>query len=458
VPAAPTFDYTVAGQFLGPVIAGSTAGLEVDLTVSAAPGGPGRSNVSRMLRAAATTPTEVHMTLSTNVTFAAIDSGWTCTQVTNDVVCASPSLEQAGNSTILVRVGVGSAVPASASILFEIVTADGGTTSFTALEPVTSPDTLGNPVFATVDHSGLALAGNTVMTCDVTDPLCLVAQGGTGNQVNNNNWNMKYVDADGSTNTTFDSSSSTLTLPPDAEVLYAGLRWSGDMSTKPHGTRGQVLFAGPGLAPTPIIANTVVDLDQASDRYISTADVTTFVRNSRAGTYTVANVAAGVDDTNIYAGWALVVAYRSESAPTRMLLIRDTSATDKWTIPRTLPMSAAIAGLPAVVNGRGATIGVVAFEGDRGLTGDSLTANGSALYDLDQNPINNVFNSSIVLGTGRDPNTVNNFGVDIDRFDTTVPVRPGNLADQTTVTFTFNTDGDQVYLATIVLVVDLDVP
>jgi hypothetical protein len=179
----------------------------------------------------------------------------------------------------------------------------------------------------------------------------------------------------------------------------------------------------------------------------------------------VANVAATVG-TNQYAGWALVVAYRSESSPARMLLVRNTSQDDQWTIPRTKRMTASIAGLPTVTSGRHATIGVVAFEGDKGYVGDSLTANDTPLSNSD-NPADNVFNSSIVLGIGRDPglpivpnepNVSNSFGVDIDSFDTTVPVRAGHVEDQTGVTFEFKSGQDQVYLATIVLVVDLDVP
>jgi hypothetical protein len=184
------------------------------------------------------------------------------------------------------------------------------------------------------------------------------------------------------------------------------------------------------------------------------ADVTAIVQAGGAGTYTVGNVAA-TPGTNKFAGWALVVAYRSAASPTRILLVRDTSAADLWNIPRVVPLTASIAGLPSVVDGRHATIGVVAFEGDRSLTNESLTANGAVLQNA-ENPANNVFNSSIALGIGRDPNMSNTFGVDVDRFDTTVPVRVGHPEDQTGVTFMFNSVGDQVYLATIVLVVDLD--
>ena len=169
------------------------------------------------------------------------------------------------------------------------------------------------------------------------------------------------------------------------------------------------------------------------------------------GSYTVADVAASLGE-NKYAGWALVVAYRSESSPTRMLLVRDTSVTDTWTIQNhTMSATVADSRPSSRVAGHRWRRGL---RGRQGPHGDSLTANGSALTNA-QNPATNVFNSSILVGLGRDPNVANSFGVDVDRFDTTVPVRTNHPADTTSVTFTFGTTGDQVYLATIVLVVDL---
>jgi hypothetical protein len=362
-------------------------------------------------------------------------------------VCTSPALEAPGNLSILVRVDVSSTLSGSVSIAYEIVTPDGRhITGDPAIATVTTADSLGNPVFAAVDQGGLALAGNTLMTCPAST-VCTAAQdGGAGD---NNNFNMQYVDVDGVA-ATFNSSRSTLDLPAGAQILYAGLRWSGDSGQTSRGDRLKVQFTDPLGSTSPVSAQTIVALD--SQRFISMADVTDLVTVGGAGSYTVADVAASLGE-NKYAGWALVVAYRSPSSPTRMLLIRDTSQADPWTIQNDT-MSATIAGLPPVVTGRAATVGVVAFEGDKGLTGDTLTANGLALTDA-QNPANNVFNSSILVGLGRDPTWSNSFGVDVDRFDTTVPVRIDRPADATTVTFTFATTGDQVYLATIVLVIDL---
>jgi RNA polymerase sigma factor (sigma-70 family) len=456
VPASPTFQFTIAGQFVGPVVAGGTAGLQVELSVAATTGGLGQSHVTSALMAAATSPTEVHLSLQAGVDFSAIDDGWNCTMVDDGIVreavCTSPTLEQPGNLSILVRVTVDSSFVGVVAIPYEVVTPDGRhIVGVPALATVITAAAAGNPVFIGVDRGDLALAGNTLMTCNIAETGCSAAQAGTGTKINNNDWSMRYVDADADAST-FDASKSTLTMSADAEVLFAGLRWSGDTGTGSQGTRDHAVFVDPAGATVTLDADTVVSLD--SNRYISMTDVTALVQAGGAGEYTVGNVAAS-PGTNKFAGWALVVAYRSTASPTRILLVRDTSASDLWTIPRAAPMSASIAGLPSVIDGRRATIGVVAFEGDRSLTNESLTANG-ALLQNSENPSNNVFNSSIALGIGRDPSTSNSFGVDVDRFDTTVPVRVGHPEDETGVTFTFNSVGDQVYLATIVLVVDLD--
>jgi hypothetical protein len=125
VPGPLAFNYTVAGQFVGPVVAGGTAGLQVQLSVANPPGGPGASRLGRMFRLAAITPTEVRLTLPVGVTFAAIDAGWDCTQTDGEAVCTSPSLETPGNLSILVRMGVGSTLNGSVSIGYEIVAPDG---------------------------------------------------------------------------------------------------------------------------------------------------------------------------------------------------------------------------------------------------------------------------------------------------------------------------------------------
>src|SRR5678815_3749115 len=163
------------------------------------------------------------------------------------------------------------------------------------------------------------------MTCPASARCTTALAGGAGD---NNDFSMQFVDVDGVADT-INSSRSTLSLPTDAQVLFAGLRWSGDSGTSSQADRLKVQLTDPTGSTNPVVAQTTVGLD--ASHYISMADITRQVQSGGAGSYMVADVAASVG-SNQYAGWALVVAYRSASSPTRMLLVRDTSTTDRWTM------------------------------------------------------------------------------------------------------------------------------
>jgi hypothetical protein len=84
------------------------------------------------------------------------------------------------------------------------------------------------------------IIGNTLMTCPTVDSRCAGAQ--AGGNLNDNTFNMTYVDVDADA-TTFDSSSAVLTLPAGGEVLFVGLYWGADTSN--GGAAG-------GVAPAPV--------------------------------------------------------------------------------------------------------------------------------------------------------------------------------------------------------------
>ena len=99
----------------------------------------------------------------------------------------------------------------------------------------------------------VVMIANSVLTCPGS---CTAIQDGT-TAMNNNNVVMAYIDADGAaasplaaggTIATFDSSSSSYTLPAGAKVLFAGLYWGGDSSL---GTSG-------AAAPSSAARNTVL--------------------------------------------------------------------------------------------------------------------------------------------------------------------------------------------------------
>src|SRR5262245_50218272 len=89
------------------------------------------------------------------------------------------------------------------------------------------------PRFQANDTGDIAIIGNTLMTLPDTYPNAAAVRAGigTGSSLNNNNYNMGFVDVDNNPGT-FNSSSATLSLPAGATVLFAGLYW-GANSTSP---------------------------------------------------------------------------------------------------------------------------------------------------------------------------------------------------------------------------------
>jgi uncharacterized repeat protein (TIGR01451 family) len=139
------------------------------------------------------------------------------------------------------------------------------------------------------------------------------------------------------------------------------------------------------------------------------------------GDYWVGEVQAATGNDRD-AGWALVVAYRDTAQPARNLTIFDgfTSVTSG-----TGAVAINLSGFRTPPAGPvRTTLGVVAFEGDRGSTGDSLTLNTTLLKDA-ANPgpppstvAANFFNSTIgadgVPFTAKQPNYLNQLGFDAD--------------------------------------------
>ncbi len=112
-----------------------------------------------------------------------------------------------------------------------------------------------------------------------------------------------------------------------------------------------------------------------------------------------------------------MVAYRNPSLPLRDLSVFEGFA-DVTTTPAAnsigdIPISGFLTPATGTVN---ASVGFVAWEGDRGLTGEQVLLNGTQLSDASR-PATNFFNSGItdagVNITARNANYANNFGVDI---------------------------------------------
>jgi len=293
----------------------------------------------------------------------------------------------------------------------------------------------------------ITLLGNTLMTCPGAGQ-CAQGQAGNGGKPDDNDFNMVYVDVDAD-GTTFSSSTANLALPAGASVLWAGLYWGGDSN---NASRNTCRFGTPAAG---YATQTSSQTDASgTDRYSCFREVTALVQSGGSGTYAVANVYSTPNTSDVYAGWALVVVYRDGARPNRNLVVADGYALVSNTATVTWNVSGFVTPPSGVVTTR---VGVVTYEGDLGLTGDSFRVNGTAVTDA-VNPSTNFFNSTISsLGanvTTRNPNYVNQYGFDIDLLNANALL--GNAATSATISCT--TNGDTYYPTVLTFATDLYAP
>jgi uncharacterized repeat protein (TIGR01451 family) len=288
---------------------------------------------------------------------------------------------------------------------------------------------------------------------------CLAARAGGSFQ--NNSFSLVNVDVDNDA-TTFNSSQSQLILPSDAVILFAGLYWGGSSL---NSARNKIKFAGPNGIYTDITAdNLFAGLSTGTSNYDNSyqgfKNVTSEVTTGGVGQYRVGNIQTDTGLQNLWGGWSLVVAYRSNTERPRNLTVFDgysviqDAAGDSVTIDGfTTPPFGTVK----------AKIGVISYDGDLGFIGDAATLkspNGTATLLTDgANPANDPFNSSIsYLGsyiTTKTPNYQNQLGYDADIFGVAgSAIRNGD----TSATIKLITDGDIYAPGVITSSIDLFVP
>ena len=315
----------------------------------------------------------------------------------------------------------------------------------------------------------IVLIGNVNYYCTTAAPAsaaqataCTSAKSG-GTIINNNTY-MVPIDTDSSAATS-NSSSATLTLPTGSTVLFAGLYWNGTSSSAAN--RSAVSFAPPsGVYASLTAAAADVAVITASNAYQSFVDVTAQVRFGGNGVYSVGNVAS-TSGAGYWAGWTLVVAYKNSGQPTRNLTVFDglQQASNAAT-----PVDIGVSGfITPSVGAVKSTIGVVAYDGDRGSL-EGTGAGGSLQFGPNTgsltavsngtNPVNDVFNSTITaLGTdvttGSNPGYTNTLGVDIDTLTPNTPLPNGSTS---AVVRVIGTSGDVIYPGIITLATEIFVP
>ncbi len=269
------------------------------------------------------------------------------------------------------------------------------------------------PRYTSSEASDVTEIGAPLLTCAPSDTCTDILDGTRSG--NNNSLTMVPLNAAGGEQT---SSSSTLTIPAGRTVTFAGLYWSANAG--PAQAFGAPLTSarlrGPGDTGYRDVSGTVVaQVTDSGNRsyYQSFADVTSQVAAAGSGTWSVADIALPVGATDpsptYYAGWALVVVY---SGGTGDVTVYDGGA---W-VASNSSVPFAFRGLAQ----QPVRLGVVAWEGDQGTSGDRLSLNGTALAPLRWNPstgttspgaANNAFDSTAIGSSD-----VNSLGVDAKGF------------------------------------------
>lgn len=314
------------------------------------------------------------------------------------------------------------------------------------------------PIFSTNTNGAIDIIGNALQTCSpITSTNCVDTQNGTRNS-GNGSFSMQFIDIDDGvlpssiSNQTSNSSMANFTAPAGSSVLYAGLYWSAQSSSS---QRNRIDFLAPGDTSytrlTGSIANNGI-------LYQGFADVTSQVQAAGDGDYWVGDIAARTG-TNRYAAWSMVVVYSNPGLPVRNLSVFDGFARVRNSDTIDVPVSGFLTPPFGDVT---AEIGIVAYEGDRNITGDRVSVqNGAGSFvrlSNGANPETNFFNSSItdngVFETASNPAYVNTMAADIDELETTNLL--GN--SQTSTTVRFQTSGDWYYPGVVTFAVDIFAP
>ncbi len=308
------------------------------------------------------------------------------------------------------------------------------------------------PAFVTIDRGDFVQAGNASLSCNTAVLGCADARNRVGASLSNNGWNMVQVDSDADL-TTFNSSDASVSIPPAATVMWAGLYWGADTSAGAGGTVAPnssdvstVKFTTP-VGGSNVTAAAITRDIVATTKYQGFADVTNLVRAAGSGTYTVANIQAGTG-IDRYAGWSLVVAYRDASLPVRTLYAFD----GLRRVASGTPVVTHLSGFRFTSGGR-AVLGVTTYEGDAGVSGDSFKV-GATTISNGTNPATDTFNSSVTRNGAevldRLPSDRNTFGFDLDLFEIAPGLSNGDIATD----LTFSTSSDVYFVGSITVAVD----
>jgi uncharacterized repeat protein (TIGR01451 family)/MYXO-CTERM domain-containing protein len=298
------------------------------------------------------------------------------------------------------------------------------------------------------ENGSFMIIGNTVgHDCGPTIPAPTV--GTVGNCGTNTDDSAADVLWDADTNTADVSvlpskagSTAVLNLPAGAIVVHARLFWAAQLPLGSSPSE-RVVFDRPDGAGGTVFATAITGdptfrglTSNVGGRtyYQGNADVTKLLQRHGSGTYRVRQIStvplAGLVENVAYVNWHLAVVYRKADEPTRNIVLYrsldavHTGQTASATLDGFLVPNAGFQGL----------LGVVGYEGDTDLTGDSLSFNG-AVQSNALNPATNFFNATrsnlgqAITVAGDKPQATGQpgslVGLDIDVVDVTAQLTAG---------------------------------
>ncbi|WP_233898996.1 T9SS type B sorting domain-containing protein [Tenacibaculum piscium] len=279
----------------------------------------------------------------------------------------------------------------------------------------------------------------------------------------NNEHNLYYIDIDkfvdenrDGRDDTFSSSSATLNLPTCSRVVYAGLYWAGVYNGASDDYKN-VKLKLPSSSSYVDIRASINDreiLSSTTRSYTCFKDITALVQaeSNPNGIYTAANILATegkAAGTGSAAGWTMIVVYENESETRKNISIFDGYADVTNT---EVPIN--YSGFKTIPTGNVKAEQIIgALEGDRRRSNDKYEfkdkyGNYNPLFN-NLNPANNFFNNTITIYdsylTGKNPESTNTFGFDVDQIKIKNTNNSVIANNQTSADVKFTSRGDFYY-------------
>jgi len=306
------------------------------------------------------------------------DWGCTFSAAMTVATCTTSGIDAGGtaeaNLAAQVTLEPGEALPADAVTTYT-VTWGNTTTTYQVLTGVTAVQENFTSAFTGVGHLTTVHAGAPLLGCETgtsvgavsCDTVMSFAGVTAASAFNNNSWVMHPLNDAGGVTT---SARTTVDIPAGATVVYAALEWSANAGGAATftGDTGQARFRVPGGDYVDLDADSVTLSTSGDLQYIALADVTAQVAQAGGGEYALADVALATTyqggSMNFQAGFALTVVYSLDSLPLSQVTVFHG---DQWVSTSASP----VFSFAAPQDGT-ATVGIVAWDGDRGTSGDMV--------------------------------------------------------------------------------------